>query len=123
MTASARVEIKFILNDLGNRVEADLASNITTTPTVYNQQRRVLATADTAEALGLGDVSSSQLLVIKAVLLNLEVDLDFVTTFNADLTIPAGETAIIPRPAGVVYVKNATATQTPTYEYYLVGTS
>ena len=61
--------------------------------------------------------------MIKAIDYDLDVDLDFSAAFDADFEIPAGESAIIPRPAGIVYVKNNGSGETPTYEYYLIGTS
>lgn len=124
MTATARVEIQFTLEGLGNRLVADFAANTTITPTVFTTQRRIQEFPDIEVALDLGDIFAVQLLIIKAVSKDLALDLDYVdATFDLDLTIPEGETAVIPRPAGTVYVKNADPAEFATYEYYVVGTS
>jgi hypothetical protein len=86
-------------------------------------ETRTLATADTEEALDLGGVTTTQGIVIKAIDYDLDIDLDFVAAFDTDLTIKAGELpAIIPNPAGTVYVKNNGAGETPQYSFMLWGT-
>ena len=94
-----------------------------TTPTAYTKNYRVLDTADTEEALDLGDVSTISCILIRAIDGDLLIDCDFDTTFNSDLTVKEGEIpALIPYPAGDVYVKNGTALETPTYEFLVIGT-
>jgi hypothetical protein len=93
-----------------------------TTPNTYVKHMPTLAVADTEESLDVGDVSTAQLLVIKAIDFDLDVDLDFVTLFDADLTVKAGgPAAVIPNPAGTIKVKNSTASQAPQYKYLLIG--
>jgi len=95
-----------------------------TTPTAGSYMYRVLATADTEEALGLGDISTVTCLIIRAIDYDLDLDLDYAAaTFNADLTVKAGEiAAVIPNPV-LVYVKNNGAAETPAYEYFVCGTT
>ncbi len=95
-----------------------------TTPTASTYNYRTLATANTAEALDLGDISTVTCIIIRAVTNDLDIDCDFVSAFDADLTVKAGEIpAIITNPAVTVYVKNNTTDQTPVYEYLVVGTT
>jgi hypothetical protein len=124
MAAEVDCRVQVELTGLGlNREFFDRATD-GTTPTAATYGYRTLAVADTAEALDLGDVATETILVIRAVTNDIDVDLDFVTTFNSDLTLKAGEpAALIPNPAGVVYVKNNGAGETPVYEYLLCGTT
>ena len=95
-----------------------------TTPTAGSYMYRVLGTADTEEALDLGDVSTVTCVIIRAIDYDLDVDLDYAAaTFNTDFTLAAGEiSAVIPTPV-LVYVKNNGAGETPAYEYLVVGTT
>jgi len=98
-----------------------------TTPTAATYNYRVIADGAlaTPEALDLGDVATETILVIRAIDYDLDVDLDYVgATFDVDFTVKAGEpAAVIPNPAGIIYVNNHTATETPAYEYLLIGTT
>jgi len=95
-----------------------------TTPTAGSYMYRTLATANTAEALDLGDVSTVTCVIIRAIDYNLDIDLDYTAaTFNADLTINAGEiAAVIPNPV-LVYVNGSETDETPAYEYIVIGTT
>ena len=102
----------------------DNGSEQTTPTATTGRQYRTLATADTAEALDIGDLSTATLIVLKAIDNDLDVDLDFDTSFDADLTIEAGgPSAVIPSPAGTVYVKNHGAGETVKYSYLAWGTT
>lgn len=121
MTASARIKGLLEILGLGQDVSFPFNAPTGTTPTRKNYGYRQQAAADQAEALDLGGVSTTQLLVIKAVSKAIYVDLDFSSAFDEDLVIPEGETAIIPKPAGTVYVKNYTSSEQATYEYWVTG--
>jgi len=110
------------LTGLGKDQSFSFKATDGTTPTAATYNYRKLATANTAEALDLGDVAVESMLIIRAVDYDLDVDLDYVTTFDADFTVKAGKpAAVIPNPSGIIYVKNTTNDQTPSYEYFLVG--
>lgn len=95
-----------------------------TTPTAGGYMYRTLATADSDEALDLGDVSTVTAIIIRAVTNDLDIDLDYASSFDVDLTVKAGEVpAVIPNPAGVTQVKNNGAGEAPVYEYLIVGTT
>lgn len=92
-------------------------------PTKKLFSRQIQAVADTEEALELGNITTTtQMLIIKCISNDVDLDLDFVAAFDADLTIQEGETAVIPAPSGVVYIKNNDAAEVSTVEYLLTGT-
>lgn len=92
-----------------------------TAPDTAVYQRRTLATANTAEALDLGDISTVRFIIIKCISGGmLDVDCDYVSAFDADLNIEEGEWNIF-KPAGTVYVKDNAGTETPLYEFLAVG--
>jgi hypothetical protein len=122
MAAEARIKLIAELTGLGQ--EDTISANFTTTTTVTRALHHyaIQDTADTDQALALGDVSTVQLLIIKCISNDVDIDLDYVSSFDADLTIQEGESAVIPVPAGVVRFKNNDAGETSTIEYLVVGT-
>lgn len=94
-----------------------------TTPTAGAYMYRVIATADTAEALDLGDVSTVTAIILSAIDYDVDIDCDYVASFDADLTAKAGGIpVVITYPAGTVYVKGESG-QTPKFEYLIIGTT
>ena len=124
MAATFSVAVLAELTGLGKDISYPDKGTDGTTPTastgiVY----RTLATANTAEALDLGGVGTVTCLIIRAIDYDLDIDLDYLTTFNADLTVNAGEiAAVIPNPV-LVYVNGAETDETPAYEYFVCGTT
>lgn len=124
MAASITVSSRVELEGLGKNLYMQDVATDGTTPTASTYNYRVLATADTAEALDLGDISTVAIVIIRAIDYDLDIDLDFSVAFDADSTVKAGEpAAVIPNPAGTVYVKNHNAAETPAYEYLAIGTT
>ena len=121
MAATARIKGILEVQGLGQDVSFPFNADTSVAPTVKQYGYREQAVADTAEVLDLGGVTTVHMLVIHAAANALLVDLDFSSVFDSDMEIPAGEVAVIPKPAGVVYIKNATAVEQTTYEYYAVG--
>jgi hypothetical protein len=123
MAASYSIKIIAELTGLGKDLSFVEKADSQTTPAAAIYNYRTLATADTAEALDLGGVSTVTLIIIKAVSDNIDIDCDFVSSFDADLEVKEGGLpAVIPNPAGDVYVKNHTESETPVYEYIVLGT-
>lgn len=92
-----------------------------TTPTAGSYMYRTITTANTAEALDLGDVSTVTAIVLYAIDYDVDIDCDFVTSFDADMTAKAaGLPVVITYPAGTVYVQGETD-QTPKFEYVVIG--
>lgn len=96
-------------------------SDINGTPTKRIDTIQVQATADTAEALNLGNISTPMMVLVYAVENDVDVDLTYDTTFHAELSISEGEFNIF-KPKGTVYIKNATASETATVEIIACGT-
>ena len=122
MAAACDVSIIAEVTGLGKGLNFSEKFSITTAPTRAIYHYMIQAVADTDEALALGDVATEGLLFIKCVANDVDLDLDYVSAFDADLTINEGECAVIPLPAGIIRFKNNDATELSTIEYLLVGT-
>lgn len=123
MAAEATVRLLAKLTGLGNEEHYHKNGTDETTPTAGAYMYRVVATADTAEALDLGDISTVTGIVLYAVDYDLDIDLDYVSAFDADMTAKAaGIPVVITYPAGTVYVQGESG-QTPKYEYLIWGTT
>jgi hypothetical protein len=120
MAAAGEIKVQLKLTGLGEEIDVKEKFSVTTTPTAGTYNYRTLATADTAEALDLGDVTTVHMIWIKAIDLDIEIDADYVSSFDADIVVHAGEVALF-KPSGVVYVKNQDASETPKYEYVVIG--
>jgi hypothetical protein len=119
--AEARVKGVLSITGLGSGHEMTFNAPTSVTPSKTHYNFRTQATADTPEALDTGGVTTIKLLVLKAVSGAVDVDLDFSSAFDSDITIPEGETAILPIPSGTVYISNNVSNNTVTYEYWAVG--
>lgn len=123
MAAEATVKLLAKLTGLGNEEHYHKSGTDETTPTAGAYMYRTIATADTAEALDLGDVTTVTGIILYAISYDVDIDLDYVAAFDADMTAKAsGIPVVITYPAGTVYVKGE-AGQTPTYEYIVWGTT
>jgi len=122
MAAEMSVTILAELTGLGlDRVFSGKFST-TNVPARALYQYMTQATADTAEALDVSDVSTIDLIIIKCILNDVDIDCDYVSTFDADITIQEGEIAVF-KPAGTVYFKNNGAGEQSTIEYMVVGSA
>lgn len=123
MAAEATVKVLGKVTGLGHEESYVKSGTDETTPTAAAYMYRTIATANTAEALDLGDIATVTGIIIWAVDYDLDIDTDFVTAFDADQTAKAaGIPVIISYPAGTVYVKGETD-QTTKYEYLIWGTT
>jgi len=125
MASEFNIKVLSKLSGLGKEISLNEAFEVATTRSVtldtatYNY--RTLATAATAEALDLGDITTIDYIVIKCVSGGkLDVDCDFDSSFNADIEIEEGEVAMF-CPSGTVYVKDNAGTETPSYEFIVAG--
>ena len=128
MAAECNVTSIVELTGLGRDLSMVDKATSGTTPTAATYNYRVLAAGGAGEALDLGDISTVSFLVIRAIDYSLDVDLDNSAEsdagFDADFTVKAGKpAAVIPNPAGKIWVKNTTGVETPKYEYLLSGTT
>lgn len=123
MAAEFQVKLMAKLSGLGEQIDFIKSGADETTPTAGSYMYRTIATADTAEALDLGDVTTATAIILYAVDYDVDIDCDYVSAFDADLTAKAaGIPVVITYPAGTVYVKGESG-QTPKYEYLVIGTT
>lgn len=120
MAATGTINIITQLLGLGVPQEFVDRFTLTNTPTKSATGYREQDTADTEEALNVGDVATIDLIVIKAITNDMTIDTTFVSTYNAELNVPAGELALF-KPSGTVYIKNEDAAEKVTYEYLVIG--
>jgi len=83
----------------------------------YQQQ----ATANSAEAIPLGGVTTASLVLIHAKTNSVDIDTSFDTSFSAEQTIAEGDYALISVPSGTLYFKNTTTDEQATIEYWILG--
>ena len=122
MAASANVSIIAEVLGLGQIQSLISKFSVTTTPARVHYQYMEQATANVDEAIPIGDVATEGVLIVKAVANDVMLDLDFVTSFDADFTIKVGRWAVIPQPAGTVHFESTDAETKATIQYLLVGT-
>ncbi len=98
-------------------------STVTATPLLAPNTRQIQAAADTDEALNLCGVETVELVCIKAVSNDVDIDLNYSSSFSADFTIPAGESIVITKPIGVIRIKNNDSAEVVTIDYLIVGSA
>lgn len=121
MAGAYTISVLVELTGLGQLQEFTKKFSQISTPTRALYHYAVQDSADTAQALELGDIATIDMLIIKCVANDVDIDLDFVSSFDADLTVQEGETAVLPTPAGTVYIKNNDSAEQSTIEYLLIG--
>ena len=110
------------LTGLGKNINLSEKFSTTTAPTRAMYHYAIQDVADTAQALDVGDVGTVELLIIKCVANDVDVDTTYVSSFVAELTVNEGEVAMF-KPAGTVYIKNDDSAEVSTVEYLVVGTA
>jgi hypothetical protein len=120
MAATANINIMAELLGLGKDSSFLDRFTLSQTPTAKQQNYKTITAADTEEALDLGGVGTTDLIVIKAIGFDMTIDTSFDTTYSPEITVPAGEVAVF-NPVGVVYIKNANAGEAVVYEYFVIG--
>lgn len=122
MAATNKINILAILEGLGEMESFTDSFSTTTTITAKQRGYQTQAVADTAEAVKMGGVGTAELVIIKCISNDVDLDANFSSNFSADLTIQEGEIAIF-KPYGTLYLKNSTASETSTIEYLILGTA
>jgi len=121
MAATNNISIMAELTGLGFDERFAKSFSTTTTITAKQHTYQVQATADTAEALELGNVTTPELILIYCVSNDVDIDTSFSTSFSAEITVNEGEFAIF-KPTGTVYIKNDDSSEQVTIEAYIWGT-
>ena len=122
MSAECNVNIIAQLTGLGDVQSFSKRFSTTSTPARALYHYAIQATADTAEALEVGDVSTVDLIILKCVSNDCDLDCNYSSSFSADITVNEGEVAMF-KPAGTVYLKNNDSSEQSTVEYIVVGSA
>lgn len=122
MAAIATCRLIVELDGLGENLQFPEAFTTTTTPTTFTYMRQTQTTADTEEALDIGNVTTPLLIIITCVTNDVDIDTSYSSSFSAEQTIPEGETAMINNPSGTVYIKNNDAEEESVVEFLVIGT-
>lgn len=122
MSAEANFNILGEITGLGKELRIPERFSTTSVPTRVSYQYVVQAVADTAEALVVGDVGTIELIVMKCITNDVDVDTSYSVSFNAEIEIQEGETHIF-KPKGTVYIKNDDSAEQSTVEYWVIGTA
>ena len=123
MAAEATLEYYFKLSGLRSQddVVAGLGTEADTPTASSGVQYRTLAVADTEETLDVGDITTVDVIILKAIDYDVAIDTSFSAAFSTEIIARAGGMPVVFTPGGTVKVKNVTASQTPKYEYLAVG--
>lgn len=122
MAGAATVRIVATITGLDDQVDTHVLSTMSATPTKRVEIIQVQTTADIAEALNLGGITTPKLIIIEAIGEDLQIDTSYVSSFVAEQTLAEGEAAVIGEPGGSVYIKNDEVGKTATVRVILVGT-
>lgn len=95
---------------------------VTTTPTLCAKNIQIQAVADTEEAINLCGIATVELMIIKCVSNDVDIDCDWVTALNADINLAEGESCAF-KPAGTVYIKNNDAGEQATVSVLIIGSA
>ena len=122
MAGAATVRIVATITGLDDQVDTHVLSTMSATPTKRAEIVQVQATADTAEALNLGGITTPKLIIIEAVDNAVDIDNSYVASFSAEVKLAEGEATVLGEPGGTVYLKNNVAAETFTVRTVIVGT-
>lgn len=120
MSAEATVSIIAELTGLGQLQQLVDKFSVTTTPARVHYQYMEQATADTDEALDVGDVGTVHLIILKCVANDVDIDTSYSASFSAEIECQEGEVCVF-KPTGTVRIKNDDATEKSTIEYLVIG--
>lgn len=121
MSVENNVSIIWELTGLGKEERHADAFSTTTTISAKHHGYQTQGTADTAEALDMGGVTTAELILINCVSNDVDIDTSFDTTFSTEISVNEGEWAIF-KPGGTVYIKNDDAGEASTVEVWIWGT-
>lgn len=120
MAAECTVSIIAELTGLGQLQQLAEKFSVTTTPArcVYHYMEQT--TADTDEAIAVGDVGTIHLIVLHCITNDVDIDTSYVSSFSAEIECQEGETCVF-KPTGTVRIKNDDAGEKSKIEYWVIG--
>ena len=122
MAGTANVTIIVEVEGLDKDASFAEKFTVTTTPTLVAKNIQIQAVADTDEAVNLCGIGTVELMVVKSVSNDVDIDSDYVSSFDADINIAEGETAVF-KPAGVVRIKNNDSAEACTISVLIIGSA
>jgi len=122
MAATGSISVIAQVDGLGKLLGFAEKFTTTATPTraIYHYMEQ--ATADTDEAIAVGDVGTIELIVMKCITNDVDVDTSYSASFSAEIQIQEGEVAVF-KPEGTVYIKNDDSSEKSIIEYIVIGTA
>lgn len=122
MAAELSIKISAELTGLGDIMKF-LPKKYTAvgTPTLKLFNRQIQAVADTDEVLEVGGITTVQMIIMKCVSNDVDIDTSYSSSFSAEITIEEGETQVF-KPTGTVRIKNNDSAEAVTVEYLVIGT-
>ena len=122
MAAECNVSVLGELTGLGQILNFTEKFATTATPTRILHHYMVQATADADEAIAVGDVGTIELIIMKCISNDVDIDTSYVSSFSAEIELQEGEVTVF-KPTGTVRIKNDDAGEQSTIEYWVVGTA
>lgn len=120
MAASTDVSIVAELLGLGEDVNITEKFTMTATPTRVLHHYMIQASADSDEAIAVGDVGTIELIILKCISNDVDIDTSYSAAFSAEIEVQEGEVAVF-KPTGTVRIKNDDAGEQSTIEYWVIG--
>lgn len=120
MAAEASISIIAELTGLGKIQQFAEKFSTTATPSRVLYQYDIQDTTNTAQALDVGDVGTIELIILKCISNDVDIDTSYVSSFNAEIEVQEGEVTIF-KPTGTVYIKNDDTDEVSTFEYIVIG--
>jgi hypothetical protein len=122
MAATGTISVLAQVLGLGKELEFAEKFNTTATPTRVLYHYMEQATLDTDEAIAVGDVGTIELIIMKCIANDVNIDTSFSASFSAEISIQEGEVAVF-KPSGTVHMEAGSATEKSTIEYIVIGTA
>lgn len=123
MAAECAVNIITKLTGLGDLQEFSKRFTTTETPARAIYHYAVQTLADSEQALELGDVATVDLILIKCIENDIDIDTTYSAPFSAEIVVQEGEVAVFKPEGSTIYWMNSTALETSTIEYLVVGSA
>lgn len=121
MAAEASVSILTEVSGLGQLQVFAEKFAVTTTPARVHYQYMEQTTKDEHEVLGIGDVGTVHLIILKCIANDVDIDTSYVAdTFSAEIEVQEGEVTVF-KPTGTVWIKNDDDGEVSKIEYLVIG--
>lgn len=120
MAAELNIRVGMFLSGLGLSIDFVEKFTHSQTPAKKMLSIQDQAVADTAEALNLGDVTTIDMILMKATTNDVDVDTSYSSSFSKELSFTEGEVQLF-KPEGTVWIKNGTGAEQVTVEYLIIG--